>query len=178
MAGLVRRPDAIIAHRPGLLQKDQFQVAYTTTDLDRACELFRRQYGIGDYDYIGGDLPGGGTVRVALAWAGETNYEIIEAHGPAGAFYTHRLPAEGFAIQFHHLGFLIHDREAWRALEQEFVERGTPIVFQTLGSGFMDAFYIEAPGLGHYLEYIYPEPAGVEFLAKMPGNWLRDQSDN
>jgi len=166
----LERPDALIAHRAGLLRKDQFQMAYVTNDLERACEVFGQRYGISEYDYIRGDMPQGGHIAVALAWAGVTNYEIIEAHGDEAAFYNERLPDAGFAIRFHHLGFLVHDREAWSALEREFEDGGWPIVSKSEGNGLMDAFYVEAPELGHYLEYIYPLDAGIDFLKRVPRN--------
>lgn len=170
MTGLLNRPDAQTAYHTGLLRKDQFQVAYVTNDLERACGLFSQRYGIGEYDYIRGDMPEGARIAVALAWSGVTNYEIIEAHGDEAAFYNKRLPADDFAIRFHHLGFLVHDRQAWRALEQELEKGGWPIVSRVEGNGLMDAYYVEAPELGHYLEYIYPLEAGLEFLMKLPEN--------
>lgn len=86
VTGFLNRPDARTTHYAGLLRKDQFQVAYVTNDLERACELFSQRYGIGEYDYIRGDMPEGGRIAVALAWSGVTNYEIIEAHGDEAAF--------------------------------------------------------------------------------------------
>lgn len=170
MTGMMTRPAPLIAHHSGLLRKDQFQVAYVTNDIDRACKILGERYGIAKYDYIRGDMPQGGKIAVALAWAGGTNYEIIEAYGDEAAFYNERLPAEGFAIRFHHLGFLVHDRSAWHALEREFEEGGWPIVSRQEGNGLMDAYYVEAPELGHYLEYIYPLPVGLEFLKNVPQN--------
>jgi hypothetical protein len=36
--------------------------------------------------------------------------------------------------------------------------------------GFMQSCFVDAPELGHYLEYIFPSPAGAEFLSSVPGN--------
>ncbi len=36
--------------------------------------------------------------------------------------------------------------------------------------GFMRCCYVEAPELGHYLEYILPEAAGIEFFESVPNN--------
>lgn len=170
MAGLLTRPPAPVSPGAGLLRKDHFQVSYVTNDLTRACEVFATRYGIDKFDFIRGPMPAGGKIAVAFVWVGGTLYEIIEAEGPQTEFYNDRLPAGEFAIRFHHLGFLIHDRESWRALEREFAGQGWRIVAQTANNGFMDAYYVEAPELGHYLEYIYPEPAGLEFLKRIPAN--------
>ena len=173
MAGLFERPEAPTSPGKGLMRKDQFQVAYVTNDLDRACEIFGQRYGIREYGYIRGDMPQGGKIAVALAWVGNTCYEIIEAEGPETGFYNSRLPSGEFAIRFHHLGFLIHDRDSWQRLEKEFEAEGWPIAYKTLNNGFMDAYYVEAPELGHYLEYIYPEQAGVDFFRSLPGSGSR-----
>jgi Glyoxalase/Bleomycin resistance protein/Dioxygenase superfamily len=170
MTGLLTRPEAPVSPGAGLLRKDHFQVSYVTNDLERACEVFAQRYGITSFEYLRGPMPAGGRIAVAFAWVGGTLYEIIEAEGPRTEFYNDCLPSGEFAIRFHHLGFLIHDRESWRALEREFEEQGWRIVSKTAGNGFMDAYYVEAPELGHYLEYIYPEQPGLEFFRRIPVN--------
>jgi hypothetical protein len=168
MESILQRPQAAVAPGAGLLRKDQFQVAYVTNDLDRARKILSERYGIGDYAFIEGPMASGGEIKVAFAWVGTTLYEIIDAKGPGTLFYNERLPQDTFAIQFHHLGFLIHDRESWQALEREIKEGDWPIAFETYNPGFMDAFYVEAPELGHYLEYIYAYEAGLQFFHSVP----------
>jgi hypothetical protein len=168
MEGVLQRPATAVAPGAGLLRKDQFQVAYVTNDLDRACKILSERYGIGDYAFIEGKMASGGDIRVAFAWVGPTMYEIIDARGPGTAFYNERLPTDGFAIRFHHLGFLIHDRANWQAVEREFRDSDWRIAFETFNNGFMDAIYVEAPELGHYLEYIYAYEAGLQFFHSVP----------
>lgn len=170
MKPILNRPDPIVAPGSGLLLKDHFQVAYVTNNLDRACDTFNKRYGIRNFQSVDGSMPSGGTIKVAFAWAGSLLYEIIDARGPGTDFYNELLPADEFAMQFHHLGFLIHNRESWQTLEQEFSATGWPIAYKSLAGNFMDAYYIKAPELGHYLEYIYPHQAGINFLATVPVN--------
>jgi len=170
MAGLVRRPAPPVAARPGFMAGDQFQTAYVTNDLDRACETLRQAYGIETFSFLEGEMAGGGFIRVAFAWVGGTMYEIIDAKGPDDAFYTARLPKDEFALRFHHLGFLIHSQEAWDGLRAEIAADGRPIAFESRNPGFLDAMYIEAPELGHYLEYLFPEEGGVAFFEAVPAN--------
>jgi hypothetical protein len=160
-------------HAPsGLMRKEQFQTGYVTNDLDRACELLRAKYGIGDYSYIEGEMGEGGSIRVAFAWVGGNMYEIIDAKGGAeAAFYTSRLPADGsFGLLFHHLGYMIHSDEEWAAVKAEIAERGMTVALDLADPSFMDAIYIEAPELGHYLEYIYPHEGGLQFFGAIPAN--------
>lgn len=170
MAGLVRRPAAPLAFRKGPMLKDHFQVAYVTNDLDRATQVFGDRFGITQYSYIDSETPDGGHIRVAFAWVGGTMYEIIDCKEPVPGFYTSQLPADDFAIRMHHLGYLLHDRASWDAVEREIAESGTPIAFRTVNPGYIDAIYIDAPELGHFLEYIYPEEAGIQFFKAIPVN--------
>ena len=170
MKSILTRPPAPVLPVEGLLRKDHFQVSYVTNDLERACRLFSTRYGVSRFEQIRGEMPAGGTIAAAFAWVGGTLYEIIEAHGPETAFYNDRLPPGEFGIRFHHLGFLIHDRSAWNSLERELEEQGWRIAAKLGNNGLMEAVYVDAPELGHYVEYIYPEPAGIEFLERIPVN--------
>jgi hypothetical protein len=165
MTDLVARPPVQPSGGDGFLTKMHFQVAYVTSDLARAKALFAERYGLKGYAEMGGDDPAtGDSLNVALAWAGGTMYELIEAHGPAWGFYHSRLPAEGFAVRHHHLGYLLQSEAEWDALEAEIARQGRAVAFRAVMDGFMRAIYIDAPELGHYLEYIYPEADGVAFF--------------
>ena len=152
----------------GLLRNDFFQIAYATNDIDRACTLFGERYGIRAFRRLEGRLPAGGHIRIELALAGGAMYELISADGPGSELFTGLLPAEGFAIRHHHLGYLIHSASAWDALNREFAERGWTVRSKSDNKGFLKACIVEAPELGHYLEYIFPEPAGIEFFESVP----------
>lgn len=160
------------SHSPsGLMRKEQFQTGYVTNDLDRACKLLAEKYGIDEYSYIDGEMGEGGTIRVAFAWVGGNMYEIIDAKGGKEAeFYTEHLPKDGFGLAFHHLGYMIHSQEEWDAVKAEIAERNMKIVLDSATPGFMDAIYIEAPELGHYLEYLFPEEGGLQFFGAVPAN--------
>ena len=152
----------------GLLCKKHSHSAWVTNDLERALEILRGRYGIRNFSFIEGDSPEGGHIKVAFAWAGGQVLEIICASGPGFGFYNEVLPDGEFAIRFHHLGFLIEDDAAWRQLEEELRESGLPIVFSTVTGDFIDAHYIKAEELGHYLEYVRPFGAGDKFYDAVP----------
>jgi hypothetical protein len=153
------------------MRKEQFQTGYVTNDLDRACKLLGETYGIDKYSFLEGDMPEGGKIRVAFAWAGGNMYEIIDATGGKEVdFYTDGLPKEGFGLVFHHLGYMIHSREEWDAVKAEIAGRNMEVFLHTENPGFMDAIYIGAPELGHYLEYLFPEEGGLQFFDAVPAN--------
>lgn len=165
----MKRPAARFRSEDGLLRIEQFQVAYATNDIDRACRIFSDRYGIGEYRRLEGTLPAGGHIRIELAWVGPTMYELMTASGPGSAIYMDRLPSDGFAIKHHHLGFLIPDQEQWDALMAK-VEQGRFHMPHRNITDFMTSCFVDAPELGHYLEYVFPGPAGLAFLENVPGN--------
>lgn len=152
----------------GMLCKEHSHSAWVTNDLDRALEIFSSRYGVGEFSFIDSPTPGGGHIKVAFAWAGGQILEIICASGPGFEFYNEMLPDDEFAIRFHHLGFIINDEAGWKQLEKELEEGEWQIALSTLTGDFIDAYYIKAPELGHYLEYVRPFAAGDEFYNAVP----------
>jgi catechol 2,3-dioxygenase-like lactoylglutathione lyase family enzyme len=170
MREFVRRPNATFGPGNGLLRNDHFQVAYATNDIDRACALFRDRLGIREFRRLEGNLPAGGGIRVELAWVGSTMYELLTASGPGSDIYVDRLPPDSFAVKHHHLGFLIHDQAQWDALEADAARIGMPLLGKRNNAGFLQSCFVDVPELGHYFEYLFPEPAGIEFFENVPAN--------
>jgi len=170
MRPLLRRPPVTLDTGNGLFRNDHFQVAYATNDIDRACAVFKERYGIREYRRLEGQLPEGGKIRIELAWVGGIMYELLCSSGPGSARFTSVLPQSGFAIRHHHLGYLIHSQAAWEALEQEIERGGWKVASKSDNKGFLKAYIIEAPDMGHYLEYIYPEEAAVAFFEGVPSS--------
>lgn len=168
MTDLTERKPPCLGH--GLLGREHSHSAWVTNDLDRAVEIFSRRYGVAEFRVIEGPTPSGGFIQVAFAWAGGQVLEVICASGPESEFYNEMLPEDEFAVRFHHLGFIVHDETGWKALEEDLRAGDWPIVFESLSGSFIDAYYIKAPELGHYLEYVRPFAAGVEFYASVPAN--------
>jgi hypothetical protein len=168
LAERTRRKPPASGH--SLLGREHAHSAWVTNDLDRAVEIFSRRYGVSEFRFLEGPMPTGGYIKVAFAWAGGQVLEIIEGSGPGTEFYNGILPDDAFAIRFHHLGFIVHDEAGWEALEADLKAGGWPIAHETLTGDFIDAYYVEAPELGHYLEYVRPLAAGIEFYAAVPAN--------
>lgn len=163
----VRKP---VKASHGLLGREHAHSAWVTNNMDHALDIFSGRYGVTDFNFIEGPLPKGGEIKVAFAWAGGQVLEIIRATGAGSEFYNELLPSHEFSIRFHHLGFIIHDDAGWSALEADLRAGEWPIVHQSLGGRFIDAYYIKAPELGHYLEYVRPRAAGIDFYAAVPAN--------
>ncbi|EQB00433.1 hypothetical protein L288_18320 [Sphingobium quisquiliarum P25] len=155
---------------PGLLCKQHSHSAWVTNDMGQAIEIFSKRYGVSNYQFIDYANLQGGSIRVAFAWAGGQVIEIISAKGPGYEFYNEELPEDRFAIRFHHLGFLIEDDAGWKQLVQELKDADWPIVSSAVTGDFIDAIYIHAPELDHYLEYVRPFEAGIKFYNSVPDN--------
>ncbi len=168
MKPLLQRPTPVFDPARGLLNNEHFQMAYVTSDLARATEVFSERFGIGEFRHIGGEMPSGGHIDVKLAWVGSIMYELIHCRGPGSEMYMKELPAEGFAIRHHHLGYLVHDDSAWDKLLATIEHGGWRITQINDNQGFMKHCYVHVPELGHYFEYIFPEKTGIEFFEQVP----------
>lgn len=168
MPYMLTRPAASFDPGSGLLIAEQFQMAYVTTDIDRACDLLGTQLGIREFAPLGGPFPEGGQIQARFAWVGTLMYEVIQATGPGSAIYSSRLPqGDGFHIKHHHLGFLIHDREQWDRGREAAKRNGFAIPY-TGSNPLVDVCFIDVPELGHYLEYLLPTQAGLDFFESVP----------
>ena len=155
----------------GLLLTAHFQIAYATNDINRARVLLAERYGITRWQSLEGPLKDGGHICVELAWVGTVMYELLTATGEGSAIYMNRLPAEdGFYLRHHHLGYCITDNSQWAALMAEIEAKGHQMPHVSFNEGFMKSCFVDAPELGHCLEYICPEPEGLVFFNAVPGN--------
>jgi catechol 2,3-dioxygenase-like lactoylglutathione lyase family enzyme len=168
MTDLLRRPPANFG--AGLMRHEHFQIAYATTDMDRALALFADRFGVREFRRLAGPLAKGGQIRMEIGWAGGVMYELLWAEGPGSEVFRAGLPDEGFAIVPHHLGYRVSTAEDWEALHREVEAKGLEILHRTDAPGFLKAIIVAEPDLGHFLEYILPEAGGVDFFETSPSN--------
>jgi hypothetical protein len=146
------------------------QLAYVTTDFDRALDEFSRSHGVRNFLEMRNMqtqlTPGRfAELHVGLAWVGDTQIEIIAPLSGADEVYRAGLPSEGFAIHFHHIGQTVDTLEQFHRLLHDTIAEGIAIPIQS-----SDYFYADLRGkLGHYVEYISnaPESLRPERLAVM-----------
>jgi hypothetical protein len=171
MSDFVKRPELIPAAATGLMRHEHFQIAYATNDIDRACGIFSDRFGVRTFRRLEGALPDGGHIRIELAWVGTIMYELLTAHGPGSEIFRYRMPqGEEFFIRHHHLGYLIRDQAGWDALDADAQRCGRQVLGKNTTPGFLSRCFVDAPELGHLLEYIFPEQAGIDFFQAVPGN--------
>jgi Glyoxalase/Bleomycin resistance protein/Dioxygenase superfamily len=165
---ILERPAGTIDPGNGLLLGEHFQVAYVTTDIERACELFSARLGIRRFSRLEGQLAAGGHIRAEFAWVGTIMYELISASGPGSALYMDRLPqGEAFAMKHHHLAFLLENRQQWDQMMAKVRQTGWAIPHHN-DNPLVEVCFVDALELGHYLEFFLPKPAGIEFFNSVP----------
>lgn len=150
-----------------------FQIAYVTNDLERATRIFGDQYGVARFHCMRDIAFDDDTrVSIATAYVGETMVELIEPNGKGTSLYEEVLPAGAeFTIRHHHMGHLVTDKEDWKRIHALIAEKGQAIAYEGGIDGVLKALYVDTrPVLGHFLEYIYCMPAGLEFLNQAPRN--------
>jgi hypothetical protein len=152
-----------------------FQLAYVTTDLAPTIEYFSFNYGVAQFKIIRGmefRHDSGFMVRadLALAYAGNMMIECIQPLDRAFAFYSDRLPATGFAMQFHHLGMLLHTAQEFDQVGEALRLQGASVPYAGSFHGVSFLYVDTWAELGHYLEYIHLSGPARHFWDDVPVN--------
>ncbi|HLB91540.1 MAG TPA: VOC family protein [Terriglobales bacterium] len=168
MEHMLSRSAACCDPGAGLLLAEHFQMAYVTTDMERALDLFKTRFGIQRFSRLEGQMPAGGQIRAEFAWVGTIMYEVICASGPGSDIYMERLPrGDGFHLKHHHLGFLLRSREQWDAVMVKARQSGWSVPYHN-DNPLVEVCFVDATELGHYLEYFLPKQAGLAFFENVP----------
>ena len=164
------RPATDFDARAGLLLLEHFQMAYVSNDLERARALFRERLGVREWAVLEGETKEGGYARAEFAWVGTLMYELIHATGPGAEIFSGHLPATGdFIVRHHHLGYLVHNRAQWDAVQANAARNK----LETVGHGvnaLVEFCFVPVPECGHYLEYLFATEAGIAFFEGVPRN--------
>jgi hypothetical protein len=150
-----------------------YQVAYVTTDVDRAIDVLQDMRGIPlqDLGVVTLPLDDGAEVeiRLAMGFLREVMFELIEPVGGSTAIYTEKLPAAGFGIEFHHLAYKVASPEHLDVIRGRLNAAGHPIAMS--GGRVERARFIYADfraELGHYVEYLYLSAERQAFQNALP----------
>ena len=142
------------------------QVAYVTSDLDRALAVFRDDYDVPSFHVFANDTPGlvqsdGARLRIALALVGGVEIELIEPQGDSAPLFSQALPGDGsFAIRFHHVAIRIDGTLAdFEAHMASLDPARHPVVWHgAMGDVLRYAYTDERAALGHFVEHVWMHP--------------------
>lgn len=148
---------------------DAFQFAYVARDAERAARAFVARYAtpefrIHDVTVECTGQPATCSLRVAIAWLGARQLEIIEPIAGAIDLYLPALPDDVDAAAFHHIGIRVPGTlRDWQQRRLALLSQGERFALEgrfaeTLRFGYLDT----AERLGHYIEYIW---LGAPFLS-------------
>jgi hypothetical protein len=147
-----------------------FQNGYITHDLDRAMALCAPLLGTSDFATMEVELAlstGEGDksmqVRVATAWCGALQVELIQALGGHVGPHLAVLPSDptDATPRFHHAAVRRDDLEGMR---REVADLQLPVVFETSGSGIFSIFVDARERIGHHLEFVCADNQGWAVL--------------
>lgn len=147
-----------------MLFRNQFQQAYVTHDIEQAIDLLEHRYGITGLTPIDLDIdvstPKGAdklTMKLAFAWVGRNQVELIQPISGCIQHYVDSLPEDvrDFRPQFNHIAMRCDDilsvlKEAERLKLPVLLEGNT----ETLRFLYIDA----RQDTGHILEYVWSSP--------------------
>ncbi|MCB2060185.1 MAG: hypothetical protein R3E09_08220 [Novosphingobium sp.] len=163
------RPVPIYDPGKGLLHNDHYHIAYVTNDVDRAVEVFRDRFGVSEFRTNDNAQENGSTICVRSVWIGGMMYEICQGSGPGMDLYTDWAAPDGeFVLKLHHFGYLVPDDDAWDVLEDQLDRGGWTVRSRSDIPGFVRACFVEAPELGHFLEFVQPGAGLLERMNATP----------
>ena len=149
------------------------QIAYVTNDMDKALELFARDFGVSRfYPLVTGDEPvppGGIRLKAALANVNGTEIELIQPMGEGENLFSNALPKDRrFALVLHHICIRITGGiENWERHRASIDEVTHPIAMESAYGDFLRILYTdERDRHGHYLEHMWMSPFVVETMAQ------------
>jgi len=165
MPSIVPRPTTM--KKPaGSLDFELFQTAYVTNDLIKAKQKFAECHGVHNWTTFE-PWPG---VTIGMAWLHGHQIELVHAVGSGHELYTQWIPeSSDFVIRLHHFGYFIQNDDEWSEMKQLVEKENRPIIFSGDG-GICQFAYVDAPELGHYLEYVYPNEEGIAFFTSIAVN--------
>lgn len=146
--------------------RGHYQNAYVTHDLDRAMDLTGTAFGLGSFSAFDVDMtsrtPQGersSRLRVATAWAGAVQVELIQ---PVSGYldpYLHALPEDrsDAVPRLHHIAVR---REEFGAMRKEALGLGLPLSFESEGAGISCIFLDARQRFGHFFEFVTATPEG------------------
>ncbi len=148
--------------------RGHYQNGYVTHDLDQAMALVEERFGVSGWMRFEAEVdvivPAGKArmgLRLASAWAGGTNIELVEPRSGAVGHYRSLLPDDpsDFVPRLHHVALRRGDLAAMRA---EIEALGLPLAFMGESEAMVFAYLDARQHLGHYLEYVWKAPGGWE----------------
>jgi hypothetical protein len=152
---------------PGL-----FKVCYMTNDLDQAVEHWRSRVGIEEFvtfdtafDVVMADGRSGSiTAKIAFSYGRQLLVELVEPVDGLIEFFTAGLDgADGFAVAFHHMGFLVDSIDESKRVA---AASGNLPVLESAPGALVPMVFYAPPHLGFFVEHVQDSTGGIRELQR------------
>jgi hypothetical protein len=154
-----------------VLNRNIFQVAYVTTDLDAAIAQYRSLYGLEKFFVINtAEFNSDPALRAAFAWHGSIMIEIVQPIEEPNPIYVDVLRGSQSLTKLHHIGHVCSDEAEWNEVRSALVAANIPISRHGDVPGVMKFLYADFRSVnGHYREYIL-QHGDKSFFGLVPQN--------
>lgn len=157
--------------------KNVVQLAYVTTDLERAVSVFRDDQGVREFatfDSLQLPTVGGGqaVINWGLTYVGDLQLEIIQPVSGEVDVYRALLPerSDQFVLRSHHIASQLDSTDEYDAVMAGYRQRGHRIALEASFGGTRFFYADTYDLLGHFQEYLLIDDATKEWLATLPRN--------
>ena len=147
------------------------QLGYVCRNIDRAMETFAERCGVHKWGTMEGPMPQLGRVavqKVALAFRGDIQIELIQPQLDIPSIYGNAIPTDEVSVRIHHLGYICDDEAEWDRVHAHHAKLGNPKVagmdLDMVRYCYFDTFV----DMGHFTEYFMPGPDMLAFWATLP----------
>lgn len=148
-----------------------FQIGYVCRRLDRAMETFSDRCGVHEWGIIDGPMPQLGRIpvqKIALAFRGDVQLELIQPQLDLPSIYDHAIPTDEVSARIHHFGYICDDEAEWQRVHAHHARLGNQRVagmdLDTVRYCYFDTF----ADVGHLTEYVMPGPEMLGFWVSLP----------
>jgi hypothetical protein len=154
-----------------VLNRNIFQHAYVTTDLDAAIAQYMSLYGLDNFLVINtADFNSDPALRAAFAWHGSIMIELVQPIEEPNPLYIDVLRANESLTKLHHIGHVCSDEAEWNEVRGALDVAHVPISREAEVPGVMKFIYGDfRPINGHYREYIL-QYGDESFFGQVPQN--------
>jgi hypothetical protein len=153
------------------LDRNFFQFAYVTRDLDAAIDHYRSIYGIEQFFMVDTrDFTPDPALRAAFAWHGETMIELVQPVETPNPVYINVLDRSESLTALHHFGHVCSTESEWEEVRAALAAANIPIAREDHIPGLMKFIYADFRAVhGHFREYILQD-APQSFFGLVPHN--------
>ena len=147
------------------------QLGYVCRNIERAKQTFAERMGISDWGDMEGPMPQLGREpiqKIALAFRGDVQVELIEPQLDLPSVYAHAIPDDEVSARIHHFGYVCDDDAEWDRVHEHHTRLGNPRVAGMDLEMIRYCYFDTYADTGHFTEYFLPGKDMLAFWDSLP----------